>query len=143
MATEEAVRKRISLGEASLARANLYRAILTRRQLASADLSQIRADIETVLAVCPEEVAALREALEAGRINGLRYDIKCCGLAGALAEARDVPCESLPGVTPNSTRPAERWFLAIRPGHTPSNNPIAAITAGWIDQWLDQHGITP
>jgi hypothetical protein len=40
-----------------------------------------------------------------------------------------------PGLTPNSVRPAERWFTAIRPG-MPSTHPVVALTLHWIDEWL-------
>ena len=39
-------------------------------------------------------------------------------------------------VPPDADRPAERWFLAIRPGDTPTSSQIVAITVGWIDAWV-------
>lgn len=38
----------------------------------------------------------------------------------------------------NSARPAERWFLQLRPGDTPATSEVARITLEWIDTWLAQ-----
>jgi hypothetical protein len=40
---------------------------------------------------------------------------------------------------PDPARPAERWFLAIRPGNTPENHAVAKITEGWIREWIALH----
>jgi hypothetical protein len=31
----------------------------------------------------------------------------------------------------------ERWFLQIKPGHTPENSQACAITVAWIDELID------
>lgn len=46
------------------------------------------------------------------------------------------PLPSIKGLTPNSERPAERWFLSIQKGSTPENNAFAKLAVEWIDQWL-------
>jgi len=40
---------------------------------------------------------------------------------------------------PNSNRPAERRFLGIGKGSTPATNQVAAISEGWINEWLAAH----
>lgn len=48
---------------------------------------------------------------------------------------------AIPGLVANASRPAERWFLAIRRGHTPENSEVARITEQWIVEWLKGRGI--
>ena len=124
------------LRRADLTRADLTGAVMSGADLTRADLAAIRADVESVLAACPHEVSALREALLDGRIDGSTYEGECCCLVGTLATARGCHYDAIPAVAPDTARPAERWFLGIRPGDTPSTSPIAAITLDWIDQWL-------
>jgi hypothetical protein len=57
---------------------------------------------------------------------------------GTLANARGCGYRAL-GVTPDADCPAERWFLAIRPGHTPATSPVCALTAQWVQDWLTAH----
>jgi hypothetical protein len=42
---------------------------------------------------------------------------------------------------PDANRPAERWFLAIRKGDIPPNNPVSAITAEWAREFMDANTI--
>ena len=130
------------LRDADLRGANLRGATLSGATLSDADLRPIRADIETILAAAPGEVAGLLAALEAGRIDGRVYDGDCACLVGTIAHLRheDVDHLTCP-IIPDSQRPAERWFLAITPGDTPENNPVAAITAGWLRDWLANHPV--
>ena len=119
------------LGGANLDGANLYGA-----NLDGADLTRIRADFETVLASAPSEVAGLLAVLKDGCIDGTSYEGECACLVGTLANVRGCLYTSIPGLQPDSERPAERWFLALRPGYTPENHPVAKITAEWIEAWL-------
>jgi hypothetical protein len=129
------------LSGADLAYTRLAGAILTYARLsgadlAGADLADIRVDLETVLAASPNEVPALLAALTAGNVNGSVYDGPCACLVGTLANARGCRHDAIPGLKPDSTRPAERWFLAIQKGHTPATNPVSALTAEWVRDWL-------
>lgn len=56
-------------------------------------------------------------------------------LIGTMANARGCNINQLGVVQPNADRPAERWFLAIRPGDTPANSQVSAITVGWVEEW--------
>jgi hypothetical protein len=60
-------------------------------------------------------------------------------LVGTIANVAHVPYRELAGLIPDSNRPIERLFLAIREGDTPSNHPIAKIVEGWIIEWQSAH----
>jgi len=75
-------------------------------------------------------------ALRAGKIDGSTYSGACACLVGTIANERHAGIDCLEGITPNSTRPAEKWFMAIRPGMTPDNNHVAKIVEGWITDWM-------
>ncbi len=82
---------------------------------------------------------ALLTTLAAGRVNGSTYSGACACLVGTIANTLGCDYRAVPSLTPDSSRPAERWFLAIREGHTPENNQIARITAEWIGEWIAAH----
>lgn len=90
----------------------------------------IRTDFFDVLLRAIPEVPALLAALRAGKIDGSTYIGECACLAGTIANARRVPYGELGFV--DSSRPAERWFLAVKKGDRPETNPIVKITVGWI-----------
>jgi hypothetical protein len=81
-------------------------------------------------------VPALRDALLAGRVDGSTYERECCCLVGTLAKARGVPYTGIPGLRPNSHRPAECFFMAIRQGDTPTSNPASKLALEWVEDWL-------
>ncbi|MCA3246069.1 MAG: pentapeptide repeat-containing protein, partial [Azospirillum sp.] len=121
---------------ADLTGADLTGADLTDANLTDADprtMRTIKADLWEILLKNRAEVPGLLAALREGRIDGSTYRGSCACLVGTIANVRGAPVESL---EPDSGRPAERWFLAIREGHTPSNHPIAKITEGWIVEFL-------
>lgn len=62
-------------------------------------------------------------------------------MVGTIANVRGCHYEQLGSLRPNSSRPAEVWFLALRPGHTPENHQVAEITERWIIEWLTDHAI--
>jgi len=37
---------------------------------------------------------------------------------------------------PDASRPAERWFTAIKKGDTPKTNPVAALVETWTEEWV-------
>ena len=115
--------------------ANLTGADLTGADLTRADLSSIKSDFSLVLDAAPSEIPALLTALQAGKIDGQVYTGECACLVGTIANARGCSPYAMPGLMPNGGRPAERWFLAIKPGDTPDSNPVSKITEGWILEW--------
>ncbi|HXG71303.1 MAG TPA: pentapeptide repeat-containing protein [Gemmatimonadaceae bacterium] len=128
-----------NLTDAYLTGANLTGAYLTGADLTGANLTSIRDDLWAVLSGAPAEVPALLTAITAGRIDGSTYAGECACLVGTIANARGCGYRQL-GATlqPNSDRPAEIWFLGIRPGDTPSTNVRSAFASEWITDWLDQ-----
>jgi hypothetical protein len=121
---------------ANLTEANLTEANLTEANLTEANLDSVKHDIWAILCEFPHEVAGLRQALAEGKVNGSVYTGTCACLIGTIANIRQCSYQALP-ITPDSDRPAERWFLGIAEGHTPdADHPIAALTLAWIDEWL-------
>jgi hypothetical protein len=129
------------LAGADLAGTNLDAANLYRANLAGADLDAIRDDIYSILEHAAKEALGLYDALMRGQVDGSCYEGECCCLVGTIARVRGVDCDALDGIARNEGRPAERWFLAIRPGDIPQNNQVSAITAGWLREWMDGRGI--
>ena len=128
------------LVDANLTGANLVDAYLAGANLAGADLTDadltpIRSDLFAVLDSAPNEVAGLLAALEAGKIDGSTYEGECACLVGTIANVRHCTYRDLGALKPDSRRPAERWFLAIRPGDAPATSHVARITAEWIREW--------
>ncbi len=135
----QAVTEKADLSEADLSEADLSGADLSEADLSEADLSSVKRDIMAVLDASPHEVLGLRDAVAGGRIDGSCYTGECCCLVGTLAKLRKVGISDLPGRLPDASSPAERWFLALRPGHTSESSQVAAITLRWIDEWLAEH----
>ena len=132
----EAKLRKADLSEADLSGANLYAADLSEANLRAANLTPIRDDLWAVLSAAPAEVAGLRQALVEGRVDGTCYEGECACLVGTLANVRGCSYEDLGLLATNSSRPAERFFLSIRQGHTPENSQHAKLAVEWIDQWL-------
>ena len=130
-----------NLSGAYLSGANLSGAYLSGADLSGADLRPIRADFYDVLSAAPLEVRALREALIEGRVNGSTYEGKCACLIGTIANARHCNHLKIPDLEPDSSRPAERFFLGIKEGDTPENSQFAKIAVEWIDNWKPLHFI--
>lgn len=68
--------------------------------------------------------------------DGSTYSGECACLVGTIAKVAGCSITNLPGIAPDATRAAERWFLAIRPGDTPENSEVSAITTKWVEEWL-------
>ncbi len=104
----------------------------------SAPLRMARNDLWAVLDAAPNEVAGLLAAVEEGRVNGSTYEGDCACLLGTIGNVRGCRYDVL-GILPDSSRPAERWFLSLTPGHTPEISVYAALTAAWIKEWRLRH----
>ena len=157
--------RRADLRDADLRRANLRGADLRDADLQDADLRganlqdanlrgaddnprhplfHVRRDVWSVLDITPAEVPVLREKLVAGEVNGSCYEGSCACLVGTIANVRGVAfdaVEEMGGLRPDSSRPAEQWFMPIRPGDVPVDEPEregqyrAAAAVRWIDEW--------
>lgn len=127
-----AVRQRVSLSAANLSDANLRDA-----NLRDANLTPIRDDIWAVLSSAPREVPAVIEALKAGSVDGSTYHGPCACLVGTIAKKREVGVDDIEGLRPNSSRPAERFFMGIRSGDTPETSQHSALALKWCEEWLN------
>jgi hypothetical protein len=126
-----------NLRYANLTSANLRYANLRSANLTSADLSDIRNDFWSVLLFARKEVKALRKAIVDGKIDGSVYAGECACLVGTIAKARKCDYKTLKGnLQANSSRPAERFFMAIKAGETPDTNPAAKVALEWLDEFV-------
>jgi hypothetical protein len=123
---------------AYLSGADLRGAYLRDADLRGADLREQKADFFEILLRATPEIAGLRDALVNGRVDGSTYEGECACLVGTIANVRgSVSYASLGnGITPDSSRPAERWFMGIREGDTPDTSQISAITVEWLDEFV-------
>jgi hypothetical protein len=124
-----------NLSDANLSDADLSGADLSGADLSGADLSPIRDDIWAILSSAPNEASAVRDALAAGSVDGSTYSGTCSCLVGTIATARGCNVADL---YRNSARPAERFFMSIRPGHTPENSQHCALAHKWVGEWIDR-----
>ncbi|WP_261534465.1 pentapeptide repeat-containing protein [Burkholderia multivorans] len=126
------------LSGAYLSGANLSDANLSGADLSGADLLPIKADFIEVISQAPREVPALIDALKAGRVDGSTYSGECACLVGTIANARGIDVDSAElGIPKDSSRPVERFFMAIRKGDTPETNAASKLALEWAETWLD------
>ena len=109
---------------------------LSGSNLRGSNLLPIRDDFWAVLSSAPQEVTGLRTALLNGKVLGSVYTGDCACLVGTIANVRGCDYRDLGTLSPDSNRPAERFFLGIREGDTPKNNQFSKLAVGWIDEWL-------
>jgi hypothetical protein len=128
-----------NLTEADLTEAELTRADLTYDQLVSANTRAIRADLYESLPALVHEIAAHRQLLMEGKIDGQVYEGACACFVGSIANIRGVKYRQMPDLIPNSSRPIERFYLAIRKGDTPETNAVSRLVVEWIDAWVAEH----
>ena len=148
-----------NLSGADLSRANLYGADLSGADLSGANLSgeQLRifkADMWLTLTEARDqnEIRFLIAALRAGAVDGSTYgDGKSCAcLVGTLARYNG---EEGRGRDHGSSRPAERWFMMIKPGDTPgrlgddgketAGGFAARMALAWALGWCAAVGVDP
>src|SRR5450830_1916343 len=121
---------------ADLRGANLSGANLSGADLSGANLLPIRDDIWAVLSSAPAEVPALIDALKTGRVDGSTYEGDCSCLVGTIARTRGVSISTLESLKPNSSRPAELFFMGIRTGDTPETSQFSKLALEWSEEWL-------
>ncbi len=126
------------LDNANLAGAWLRGATITLEQLRSADMSQTKADMFDKLAHARYEAHGLLSAVREGRINGTCYEGVCACFVGTIARTRGCNYRELQGIVPDPSSHVEALFFAIREGDTPENNPVSAIVAEWIEEFISQ-----
>jgi hypothetical protein len=124
-----------SLDRARLDGASLVGARLDGARLDGARLDFIKHDLWGVLLHSKHEVSGLVTALQEGRVDGSVYEGPCACLVGTLANVRGCRHTEIPGLQPDSSRPAEIWFMGINKGDSPESNQIVKITLDWIAEF--------
>ncbi len=124
-----------NLSDANLRGADLRGANLRGADLIGANYSTIYEDFISKLNLQKEEVVGLLQAVVDGKIDGSSYEGDCACFVGTLAKVKGCPYTALK-VKAEVGSPTEKFFLAIRKGDTPENNPISEIVACWIIEFL-------
>jgi uncharacterized protein YjbI with pentapeptide repeats len=122
------------LSKANLSEADLSEANLSKADLSKANLSTIKNDFWNVLLHAKAEIGFLKTALKDGRVDGSTYTGECACLVGTIANARKCDENSIPGLLPDSCRPAERFFMGIKKGDKPGDNPCSRLALEWAEE---------
>ena len=126
----------MNLRDANLSGADLYGANLRDAKGVGDWLKVLRDDLRSVLDAAPNEVPGLLAALWAGEVDGSTYEGECACLVGTIANLRHEKHNAMKiDLRPDSSRPAEQWFLQISKGNTPLTNTNAAYAAAVIAHW--------
>ena len=145
---------RANLNGADLSEANLCGADLSGADLSGEQLRIFKADMWLTLTEARDqnEIRFLIAALRAGAVDGSTYgDGKSCAcLVGTLARYNG---EEGRGRDHGSSRPAERWFMMIKPGDTPgrlgddgketAGGFAARMALAWALGWCAAVGVDP
>ena len=123
------------LRSTNLRGADLRSTNLSSAELSSANLREQKTDFWDILLHAPAEIQGLRLALTEGRVDGSTYEGPCACLVGTIANVRNANYQDI-GIKPDSSRPAERWFMGIEKGDTPETNQISRITVEWLDEFV-------
>jgi hypothetical protein len=139
------------LSGADLSGADLWGAYLSGANLSGANLSRetlrpFKADLWLTLSMIggPMEAQHLIAKLRAGGVDGSTYGKgnDCACLVGTIAAAHGEGGETLDH---NPGRPAERWFMMIRPGDKPEDETgggfAAKMALQWALEWCEAHGV--
>jgi hypothetical protein len=128
-----------NLRSADLSSADLSFANLRSADLSSANLIDVRNDFWSILLFAQPEIAGLREAIVKGKIDGTLYEGDCACLIGTIAKVKKCNYKEFTGnLEANSDRAAERFFMGIKAGDTPENNPVSKIALEWLDVFVAQ-----
>lgn len=127
-------------GQSSSVKEAIKMASSSGADLSEANLDGIKSDFLEIIKELKPEIPYLYKALIDGKIDGSTYEGECACLVGTLANAKDERFDNL-CVKPDSSRPAERFFLAIGKGDTPENNKVSAIVKEWIIEFCDENAI--
>ncbi len=133
----------VDLQDADILGADLRDANLLGTDLRDANLWAIRYDMRTVLSAAPAEADGLLLALRGGRVDGSKYEGPSACLVGTIANVCGKRYDSLPGLVPDCSRPAERFFSAIKKGDTPETSQAVKIAAEWVEEWLSEKSEAP
>ena len=123
------------LRNSNLSGSDLSGSDLRNSDLRNSDLTSIKADFFLILLQNKGEVKGLKKAVIEGQIDGSSYSGSCACLVGTIANIKHCSYAALELTKPDSSRPAEKWFLGIKPGDTPENHQMSKITLDWIEEF--------
>ncbi len=83
------------------------------------------------------EVEGLKQSLIDGKVDGSSYEGECACLVGTIANVCNKKYDSLSILKPDSSRPAEIFFMFIEKGDTPKKSKWSKFAVQWIDEWLE------
>lgn len=98
-------------------------------------LDGYKADLWMKLIKTKKTIAALREALNAGRIDGTYYRGSAFEFCGTIASPRGLCYNTPTGIRADCSSPVEQWFLMISAGMTPANSEVVRLALEWIDEF--------
>jgi len=127
-----------NLRGSNLSGGNLRGSDLRGSNLRGSNLTPIRDDIWSILSSAPKEVPGLISAIKSGKIDGSTYVGSCACLVGTIANLRNVDKCAMDGLSPNASRPAERFFMGISEGDTPETNQFSKLALEWCEDWLNR-----
>ncbi len=55
---------------------------------------------------------------------------------GTLAKLKKCSYDAIDGLKPDSSRPAERFFLGINKGDKPETSKSSKLAVEWVETWL-------
>lgn len=120
--------------------ADLGGAYLVGTNLRDANWDDTKKDMLEKLALMPDEVPYLYKAIHDGKINGSVYEGECACFCGTLANAKQIPIDSLP-IEKNVDSHIEKFFLGIRQGDNPENNLLSKLASEWIEEFSKERNI--
>ena len=125
----------VDLSHVVLSGTNLLGTNLSEADLSEADLRTFKACLWTTLTENATEVPGLVDSLQAGRVDGSKYEGDCVCLVGTIAKVKGVSHTDL---KPDSRNPSEQWFLMISKGDKPTDNTGGGFAARKVLEWIEE-----
>ncbi len=128
--------------EGNTIRQTLQKAVEMDADLRGANLTIIKNDFFLVLLHGIKEIGFLKKAIIDGKIDGSTYSGSCACLSetlekGAIFQNGKKEKERVKTIMDcrDSGRPAETFFLGIKPGNIPENNQASKLALEWLEEF--------
>lgn len=113
-----------------------------RANLREANWEDVLDDFLPKLTALINEVPFLYKSIIDGKVNGSTYTGECACFIGTMANARKCEYTELESVVAiDSSSPTEKFFLGIKKGDTPENNPLSLLAKGWVEQFMNDNSV--
>ena len=127
---------------ANLRGADLFGANLFGANLRGADWIDVLDDFIPKLEALITEVPYLYKSIIDGKVDGSTYTGECACFIGTIANGAGCEYTELKTkVEIDSNSPTEKFFLGIKKGDTPENNPLSALAKEWVEKFMKDKGI--